>query len=88
MVDCGRRVLQQLLIPLQAVDGLLVIAGELLVLAEDRAAMAPHRLGPVAFERVVAGLGLQAGAVDAVGLLGVGDLLHRRGEFLAASSAP
>ena len=49
---------------------------------EDRAAMAPHRLGPVALQRVVAGLRLQAGAEDAVGLLRLVDRMRRLGELL------
>ena len=48
------------------------------VLAEDRAALRPQPGGPVAVQRVVAGLELAGGAVDAVAALGRVDRLHRR----------
>ena len=44
--------------------------------------MAPYGLAPIGFERIVAGLRLQAGAEDAVRLLGFGDRLHRGGEVV------
>ena len=43
--------------------------------------MAPYRLAPVAFQRIVAEFRLQPGAKDTIGALGLGDRLHSVGEF-------
>ena len=74
----GRHMLDQLEHVVEAAQAVLVAAGEEAVLAEHRAAIGPQPGGPVAVQRIVPGLQLAGGAVDAVAALGLVERLHRR----------